>query len=105
MTGLFEQVVKEMKAHPITLILVMMALGAGVFGFANYARASEVKLVEDKVDRVLQLQLAATLRSLQIEYCTANGNKIIIASTIDDYQRDYREITGERYPLRKCDKG
>ena len=104
MTGLFEQVAKEMKSHPITLTLVIAGMVAVGFLFANYATASEVKMVEAKVDRVLQLQMAATIRSLQFEWCNANGNKIIIASTIDDYQREYRELTGERYPLPKCDK-
>jgi hypothetical protein len=104
MTGLFEQVTKEMKSHPITLVLVLLALGSALFGWANYARASEVKLVEAKVDRVLELQMAATLRSLQTEYCRANGNKAVIAALIDDHQSEYRKITGQRYPLIKCEK-
>ena len=103
MTGLFQQVAKEMRSHPITLTLVVAGMVAIVFGYTSFARASEVKLVEAKVDRVLELQMAATLRSLQTEYCNANGNKLIIASTIDGYQREYRELTGERYPLPKCE--
>ena len=104
MTGLFEQVAKEMKSHPLTLILVVLGWVAIVVGAATFARADEVKTVEKKVDRVLELTLSGTLRSLQFEWCKANGNKLILASTIDDYQREYRSLTGDRYPLPKCDK-
>ena len=104
MTGLFEQVAKEMKSHPLTLILVVLGCVAIVVGAATFARADEVKTVEKKVDRVLELTLSGTLRSLQFEWCKANGNKMILVSTIDDYQREYRSLTGDRYPLPKCDK-
>lgn len=104
MTGLFEQVAKEMKSHPLTLILVLAGWVAIAFGAMSYATAAEVKAVEKKVDRVLELTLSSTLRSLQFEWCKANGNKLILASTIDDYQREYRGLTGERYPLPQCEK-
>ena len=104
MTGLFEQVAKEMKSHPITLILVIAGWAAIVLGAANFARAAEVKVVEEKVDRVLELQLSTTLRNLHIQYCVANGNKIVIASLIDDYQIEYRDLTGSKYLLHKCEK-
>jgi len=104
MTGLFEQVAKEMKSHPLTLILVLAGWAAIITGATTFASASEVKIVETKVDRVLELTLSGTLRSLQFEWCKANGNKMILVSTIDDYQREYRSLTGDRYPLPKCDK-
>ena len=101
--GLFQQVTKEMKSHPITLFLVLAGWVAIAVGAASYATAAEVKVVEKKVDRVLELQLSATLRGLQLQWCVANGNKAIIASTIDTYQREYRLLTGTRYPLPKCE--
>ena len=104
MTGLFEQVAKEMKSHPLTLILVLAGWAAIITGATTFASASEVKIVETKVDRVLELTLSGTLRSLHFEWCKANGNKMILVSTIDDYQREYRSLTGDRYPLPKCDK-
>jgi len=50
MGGLFEQVVKEMRAHPITLILVLIALGGFVFGYTNFARASEVEILKASME-------------------------------------------------------
>ena len=104
MTGLFEQVAKEMKSHPLTLMLVIIGWLAIFIGYASFARAADVQLVEAKVDRVLELQLSTTLRNLQLQYCVANGNRIIIATLIDDYQREYRGLTGKRYPLPQCEK-
>jgi hypothetical protein len=85
----------------VLVIIGMLSIG---IGYARFATASEVKLVEAKIDRVLQIQIASTLRSLQMEYCRANGNKQTIADTIEDYEREYRELTGERYPLPKCER-
>jgi len=92
-----------MKSHPLTLILVLAGWVAIVAGAASFATAAEVKAVETKVDIMLELQLSATLRGLQLQWCAANGNKLIIATMIDDHQRRYRELTGARYPLPKCE--
>tara|TARA_R100001143_G_C3360997_1_gene135672 strand:- start:6332 stop:6664 length:333 start_codon:yes stop_codon:yes gene_type:complete len=41
-----EQVVKEMKSHPITLTLVVIATAAIGFGYYNFAYANEVELLK-----------------------------------------------------------
>lgn len=104
MTSFIEQAISEMKSHPITLLLVIAGWLAIGFGYTNFARASEVKLVEGKVDRVLELQLTTTLRELQSEYCNAHSaeSRALLANTIEDYERMYRDLTGDRYPLPKC---
>lgn len=100
--GIIHQVVTEMKSHPYTMLAVVALIIVSWWGFGNYARASEVQAVESKIDWVLEIQLAATLREMQNEYCRANGNKAAIQDIIEDYQRQYRELTGRRYPLPAC---
>lgn len=102
MASILQQVVDEMKSHPYTMLAVVGLILASSWGYGNYARAGEVAAVESKIDRVLEIQLAATLRQMQDEYCRANGSKAAIQDIIEDYQRQYRELTGRRYPLPAC---
>lgn len=50
MGSLFEQVVKEMKSHPITLILVLIALGTTGLGYNTYARAEDVQILKASIE-------------------------------------------------------
>lgn len=50
MGSLFEQVVKEMKAHPITLTLVLIGMAAITFGYTDFARAAEVEVLKASLE-------------------------------------------------------
>lgn len=104
MTALVQQLIKEMKSHPVTMLTVIVLVFSAWWGYSNFAKASEVQAVNSKIDRVLEIQIAATLRDLQAEYCRANGNKTVILNTIEEYERQYRDLTGKRYPLPPCHK-
>ena len=55
-TGLFEQVVKEMKSHPITLTLVLICLGATSFAWTTHAKASDVQVLQASLEKQNKLQ-------------------------------------------------
>lgn len=101
-TLMFEQIMKETKKHPFTMVAIVSLCALSWVGFTTFASAEEVAKVENKIDRVLEIQLAERIRDLQKEYCRANGNKSAIQRTIDDYQKEYRELAGERYPIQRC---
>ncbi len=89
----------------VTLILLLFNGGIGrglLFSVGSYAYASDVATNGHKIDRILALNIASTLRGLRQDECRANGNKITIRNTMEDYQQDYKEIMGERYPLISC---
>ena len=56
MGSLFEQVVKEMKGHPITLILVLVALGSAAAGYGTYARAEDVNILKTSIETQAKIQ-------------------------------------------------
>ena len=92
-----------MIAIAVVLLLVNGAMGRGFMGIGAYA--SEHAMVEQgvKIDRLLILQIAQTLRDLKKEECRSNGNKYVILRTIEEYQQQYIEISGSRYPLSQCE--
>lgn len=79
------------------------ALGAVPLLGGGFAKAADVKEQGDKMDRMLVLQIASTLRELRKDECTANGNKAFIQGVIEDYQQQYRAVAGERYVLPPCE--
>lgn len=56
MSGLFDQVVKEMKSHPVTLILVLIALGSASVGYSTYARASDLQALKANLELQSRVQ-------------------------------------------------
>lgn len=94
----------EMKAHPITMVVVFLLVGSAGLAQTQFARASDLKKLQTQVERVLILQLAESIRSLQIQVClTPDGQtKRVLRRTLDDVQQDYTELTGERYPVQPC---
>lgn len=84
------------------LVLIADALsGRGwILPFGEYAYAEEMAEQAEKIDRILAMQIASALRDLRVEQCRSNER--IIADTIEDYQQEFREVTGERYPLPPC---
>lgn len=106
-----EQIVGEMRSHPFTLLVVLALLAFAVYAHENHASGSEIKNISEqvgdntkKIDKVLQLAIAESLRNLRIQLCEAEDHeaKRTLQKTIDDLQTEYRTITGERYPLQAC---
>ena len=84
------------------LLLINSAAGRGIIpGFA-YASEHQVEKQGEKLDKLLALQIASIIRDLRKEECAANGSKSVIQRTIDEYQAQYIEITGRRYPIPQC---
>lgn len=86
--------------------LILNGMSGRGFLFDMGAYASESALVSQgsKIDRLLTLQIATTLRDLKQEECRANGSKAVIQEAIEGYQQQYIEIAGARYPLTRCEK-
>lgn len=45
-----------MKGHPITLILVLVALGSAVAGYSTYARAEDVNILKASIEVQTKIQ-------------------------------------------------
>ena len=106
-----EQIVKEMKAHPFTLLAVLGLIAFAIYSHVNHASAEDISQVNDKIERsnaqierILKLQLAEGIRGLTLEVCHAKNDaqKRILLQTIDDLQQDYEDIAGSRYPVPAC---
>ena len=68
----------------------------------SYAYASDVAQNAKKIDRILVLNYAREIRNLRIDECKANGNKSAIRSAMEQFQQEYKELTGDRYPILSC---
>lgn len=107
-----EQIVKEMKSHPFTLLTVLGLICFAIWGWSAYARASDVSEVKTqvetnggKIDRVLKLQLAEAIRGMQRQICGTADEAIRdqLRVTLDSLQQDYSDINeGTRYPVTRC---
>lgn len=111
-TTVTEQIVGEMRSHPFTLLTVLCLVGFSVYAYSTHASATEIgelsrKVAQntDKIDKVLILQLAESLRNLQRQRCAEDEADHLrtLEATIDELQAEYRRIVGERYPLQRCD--
>jgi len=107
-----EQIVGEMRSHPFTLLVVLALLAFAAYAHQNHASGSEIQKISEqvgdntkKIDKVLQLAIAESLRNLQNQLCSAEHHESerTLQKTIDELQAEYRSITGERYPLQACD--
>lgn len=93
-------------------ILWACGLLPGVSGFAQaddvYTKFEKIqeKLEDaDKVQKkILQSQLAAQLRDLHKIRCASTDEHVTMRldRDIDEAQQEYREVSGERYPLPPC---
>jgi len=89
----------------LSIALINGAAGRGLFPlFDAYASESALSAQTDKIDKLLKMNIAATLRELRKEECSSNGNLRTIQNTIEEYQQQYIDLTNQRYPLPKCDE-
>ncbi len=87
----------------IVVICVVVLLGNGVAGrggivggYGAYAAAHDVQII-------LELQYAETIRNLHRQICSMRPDRNdTLENTLEDYQRRYAELTGQRYPLPGC---
>ena len=71
----------------LSLLLVDGFIGRGLLiDSGSYAYASDVTKVESKVDRMLALSIATTLRGLRSDECRANGSKAALQDTMERHQ-------------------
>lgn len=79
------------------LLITNAAGGRGWLPFIPaYAMGSDVKVL-------LELQYAEVIRGLQTQICNASGQNVAtLQQTLEDYQRRYRDLTGQRYPTTPC---
>jgi len=85
-------------------MLLYVIWSLGLLGVPGLARASDVEKLQKRVDISAQLSLAAEIRAQVHARCvvTDQSTKEAITRYIDDLQRQYREITGDRYPEGQC---
>jgi len=109
--AIIEQLVNELRTMPFTLLTVLSLVLFAVYSNNNFASASEIKELSQKVsensdiiEQVLQLQIAESLRNLQLQKCQTEDTvaERTLSRTIEDLQASYRRLTGSRYPLREC---
>lgn len=114
MGGFFKQVVEEMKQAPFTLLLLTVlvlytynthsahATRDELHGHMEADLASQGE-IKKQVDRLVVLQLGATLRELRGAWCRAdNATRKHLQGSIDNYQQEYYVVTGHRYDSPDC---
>ena len=102
--SLFEQVVKEMKGHPITLILVLIALGTTGLGYNTYARAEDVQILKASIEVQNKIQTCRYL-SDKIDNYEANI-RLLEKDDADEAwvieKRDELRRLNEKYDSANC---
>ncbi len=83
----------------VCVILLLINAGSGrgfIGGYGAYAANHDVQII-------LELQYAETIRNLHRQICAIRPDRNpTLASALDDYQRRYADLTGQRYPLPSC---
>jgi hypothetical protein len=85
-------------------LLVYALWSLGLLGLSGFARADDVKQLQQRVDISAQLNLATEIRVQVRARCavTDSATKESITRYIDDLQRQYKQIAGDRYPEAPC---
>jgi len=107
-----EQMIIEMKSHPFTLLIVLSLVGWSIYGSHQYAKAADISTVQadirannSKIDRVLKLQIAEAIRSINRQICGTEDRETIrsLRRTLDQLQQDYETINnGKAYEVQSC---
>jgi hypothetical protein len=73
-------------------------------GLPGFALASDQRNTDAKLTKILQLQISERIRSLSYERCVVIGHdaKARKAGEIEEWQLQYKQISGERYPEPGC---
>lgn len=105
----YAQLIKELKNHPWTLLVLMFLLFATYIETITYAKAVDLDIVsrqatatESKLDRVLLLITAESIRGLASELCTSSTQLPALQRALDGLQADYLKMQGVHYPVRDC---
>lgn len=122
LTTIAQQVLKEMKTQPVTLMLVLSLLGSSVWGYNAYAEniyvddkvktlKIEIKKLEariinngTKTDQVLLLVNAEAIRAQHQIVCNSKNDidRMLSQRTLDTLQNNYKQINGTNYPISRC---
>jgi hypothetical protein len=106
-----DQLISELKNTPYTLIVVIFLCGTVTWLVNTSATASDLQSLAGrvdaygaKIDRVLSLQIAETIRTTHNQYCKENDHSVRsdLQRTIDTLQADYAAITTSFYPVVRC---
>lgn len=101
----FEQIVGELKSHPFTMLAVVALIVYAAVAVQIYAKAGDVEVVEQKIDRVLRLQLAEAIRSVDRQICATENvvDRRELRNALEDLQEDYATLNaGRRYKVNGC---
>ena len=111
-----QQIFREMKSHPFTLVTVLVLLGFAFWSYVNHARADEIRAQitslastaeanTKKIDRVLKLQIAESIRSVKAQECNATGStQNRLRDALEQLQEEYRSINrGVGYEPPPCE--
>lgn len=108
------QLWKEMKDHPITLIVILAVLSGGVYFQLTHA-SDEVLQAHMEQDRIIhtetkgsldflkEMALADTLYGLNVRWCAADSDaRREMRPAIDRYESEYFKITEREYEMIPC---
>jgi len=119
---IIEGMMKELKASPMTMLIILLLCGYSWYTFTNHADASDVEevtkqvkqvqsdldskvsRVEDKLDKILIINLTTAIQSRRVEWCRTRDHSLkeLLGQAIAELRESYREITGETYNLEDC---
>lgn len=111
---IFKQLWKEMKDHPVTLVVIVGLMLA--VGFIHYTHASEQVLqahmeqdrlihtdTKDALNFLKEMALADTLYGLNVRWCKADSSgRREMKPAIDRYESEYFKITEREYEMIPC---
>lgn len=88
----------------LSSLVVYAMWSLGLVGDSGFATSSDVRQLKQRVDISAQLSLAAEIRVQVRARCAVadQSMKEAITHYIDDLQRQYKEIAGDRYPEPGC---
>lgn len=95
---------EELKARPLTLFTLLALSAYALWSYHNHAFAADVDRINDKLDKLLVINLRSAIQERRAEYCHTNDHSLrtILQRTINELAESYREITGEPYRFESC---
>jgi len=108
------QLWKEMKDHPVTLIVILVLLSGGVYFQLTHASDAvlQAHMEQDRIihtetksslDFLKEMALADTLYGLNVRWCAADSAaRREMKPAIDRYESEYFKITEREYEMIPC---